>query len=152
MGTGNRVAIDLSRSETQDYYNLSVTDPYFTIDGVSRGYNVYYRKTKLNDDYNVNNYVTDSFGGSLSFGYPIDENQSLSASVGVDNTIVTTGPYVSTYVRDYLLANGGKATSKGTYCPTDANGNSQYDTEKGNVRSPKKHMIMLLKGNSLLIT
>jgi outer membrane protein insertion porin family len=34
MGTGNRVAIDLSRSETQDYYNLSVTDPYFTIDGV----------------------------------------------------------------------------------------------------------------------
>ncbi|WP_371325566.1 outer membrane protein assembly factor BamA [Acinetobacter baumannii] len=119
MGTGNRVAIDLSRSETQDYYNLSVTDPYFTIDGVSRGYNVYYRKTKLNDDYNVNNYVTDSFGGSLSFGYPIDENQSLSASVGVDNTKVTTGAFVSTYVRDYLLANGGKTTSTNTYCLVD---------------------------------
>lgn len=119
MGTGNRVSIDLSRSETQDYYNLSVTDPYFTIDGVSRGYNVYYRKTKLNDDYNVNNYVTDSFGGSLSFGYPIDENQSLSASVGVDNTKVTTGPYVSTYVRDYLKANGGKTTSTSTYCLVD---------------------------------
>ncbi|WP_224970777.1 outer membrane protein assembly factor BamA [Acinetobacter oleivorans] len=119
MGTGNRVSIDLSRSETQDYYNLSVTDPYFTIDGVSRGYNVYYRKTKLNDNYNVNNYVTDSFGGSLSFGYPIDENQSLSASVGVDNTKVTTGPYVSTYVRDYLKANGGKTTSTSTYCLVD---------------------------------
>lgn len=137
MGTGNRVAIDLSRSETQDYYNLSVTDPYFTIDGVSRGYNVYYRKTKLNDDYNVNNYVTDSFGGSLSFGYPIDENQSLSASVGIDNTKVTTGAYVSTYVRDYLLANGGKATSKGSYCPT-LNGESQYDTEKGECKVPEE--------------
>ncbi|QNX35170.1 outer membrane protein assembly factor BamA [Acinetobacter seifertii] len=119
MGTGNRVAIDLSRSETQDYYNLSVTDPYFTIDGVSRGYNVYYRKTKLNDNYNVNNYVTDSVGGSLSFGYPIDENQSLSASVGVDNTKVTTGQFVSTYVRDYLLANGGKTTSMNSYCLVD---------------------------------
>lgn len=119
MGTGNRVAIDLSRSETQDYYNLSVTDPYFTIDGVSRGYNVYYRKTKLNDNYNVNNYVTDSFGGSLSFGYPIDENQSLSASVGIDNTKVTTGQFVSTYVRDYLLANGGKTTSTNTSCLVD---------------------------------
>ena len=118
MGTGNRVAIDLSRSETQDYYNLSVTDPYFTIDGVSRGYNVYYRKTKLNKDYNVNNYVTDSVGGSLSFGYPIDENQSLSASIGIDQTKVTTGPSVSTYIRDYLLANGGKATGTSTYCPT----------------------------------
>ena len=118
MGTGNRVAIDLSRSETQDYYNLSVTDPYFTIDGVSRGYNVYYRKTKLNE-INVNNYVTDSVGGSLSFGYPIDENQSLSASIGIDQTKVTTGPSVSTYIRDYLLANGGKATGSSTYCPED---------------------------------
>ncbi|MEF9994299.1 MAG: outer membrane protein assembly factor BamA, partial [Acinetobacter sp.] len=112
MGTGNRVSVDLSRSETQDYYNLSVTDPYFTIDGVSRGYNVYYRKTKLNEDYNVNNYVTDSVGGSLSFGYPIDENQSISASLGVDQTKVRTGPNVSTYIRDYLLANGGKATGE----------------------------------------
>ncbi|MFW2161583.1 outer membrane protein assembly factor BamA [Acinetobacter beijerinckii] len=119
MGTGNRVSVDLSRSETQDYYNLSVTDPYFTIDGVSRGYNVYYRKTKLNEDYNVNNYVTDSVGGSLSFGYPIDENQSLSASLGVDQTKVRTGPSVSTYIRDYLLANGGKATGSSTYCPPE---------------------------------
>ena len=112
MGTGNSVAIDLSRSETQDYYNLSVTDPYFTIDGVRRGYNMYYRKTKLDEDYNVNNYVTDSFGGGINFGYPIDENQSISAGLNIDQTEVTTGPYVSTYVRDYLLAHGGKATGK----------------------------------------
>jgi len=112
MGTGNSVAIDLSRSETQDYYNLSVTDPYFTIDGVRRGYNMYYRKTKLDEDYNVNNYVTDSFGGGINFGYPIDENQSVSAGLNIDQTEVTTGKYVSTYVRDYLLAHGGKATGK----------------------------------------
>ncbi|MDN5621840.1 outer membrane protein assembly factor BamA [Acinetobacter sp. RIT698] len=119
MGTGNRVSIDLSRSETQDYYNLSVTDPYFTIDGVSRGYNMYYRKTKLNDDYNVNNYVTDSIGGGVTFGYPIDENQNISAGLNVDQTKVTTGAYVSTYVRDYLLANGGKKTHTSTYCTVD---------------------------------
>ncbi|WP_347453957.1 outer membrane protein assembly factor BamA [Acinetobacter thermotolerans] len=116
LGTGNSVSIDLSRSETQDYYNLSVTDPYFTIDGVRRGYNLYYRKTKLDDDYNVNNYVTDSLGGGISFGYPIDENQSLSFGLNIDQTEVTTGPYVSTYVRDYLLANGGKDTARGDVC------------------------------------
>ncbi len=116
LGTGNSVSIDLSRSETQDYYNLSVTDPYFTIDGVRRGYNMYYRKTKLDDDYNVNNYVTDSLGGGITFGYPIDENQSVSAGLNIDQTEVTTGPYVSTYVRDYLLANGGKTKDTSTYC------------------------------------
>lgn len=130
MGTGNRVAVDLSRSETQDYYNLSVTDPYFTIDGVSRGYNVYYRKTKLNKDFNVNNYVTDSLGGSLSFGYPIDENQSLSASLGIDKTKVRTGPSVSTYIRDYLLNNGGKATGQSQWCPSGENEKEAGDNPK----------------------
>ena len=89
-------------------------DPYFTIDGVRRGYNLYYRKTKLDDDYNVNNYVTDSFGGGINFGYPIDENQSVSMGLNIDQTEVTTGPYVSTYVRDYLLSKGGKATNRRT--------------------------------------
>ena len=106
LGTGNSVAMDLSRSETQDYYNLSVTDPYFTIDGVRRGYNMYYRKTKLDDDYNVNNYVTDSIGGGLTFGYPIDENQSISFGLNIDQTDISTGPYASTYINDYLEDQG----------------------------------------------
>ncbi|SPL69007.1 outer membrane protein assembly factor BamA [Acinetobacter stercoris] len=136
FGTGNRVAMDFSRSETQDYYNLSVTDPYFTIDGVSRGYNAYYRKTKLNSDYNVNNYVTDSYGGGLTFGYPIDENQNISAGITLDNTKVTTGPYVSTYIRDYLMKNDGKETqSSVSYCQGNID-NNNYD-DHGNVISCK---------------
>nr|WP_180033472.1 outer membrane protein assembly factor BamA [Acinetobacter sp. YH12233] len=126
LGTGNSVSIDLSRSETQDYYNLSVMDPYFTIDGVRRGYNLYYRKTKLDDDYNVNNYVTDSLGGGINFGYPIDENQSVSLGLNIDQTEVTTGPYVSTYVADYLERNGGKETKRGDFCP------SQVESATGN--------------------
>ena len=127
LGTGNAVSIDLSRSQTQDYYNLSVTDPYFTIDGVRRGYNMYYRKTKLDDNYNVNNYVTDSFGGGINFGYPIDENQSISAGLNIDQTEVTTGNGVSTYVRDYLLANSGK-TTKGDFLTYNLNLGWSYNT------------------------
>lgn len=133
MGTGNRFGIDLSRSETQDYYNLNVLDPFFTIDGVSRGYNLYYRKTKLDDDYNVSNYVTDSYGASISFGYPINENQNISASLGLDSTKVTTGPYVSTYVRDYLLANGGNSTSSATECLASADLNVPITDAQGNI-------------------
>lgn len=136
MGTGNSVAIDLSRSETQDYYNLSVTDPYFTIDGVRRGYNMYYRKTKLNSDYNVNNYVTDSFGGGINFGYPIDENQSVSAGLNIDKTDVTTGPYVSTYVRDYLKAHGGKVKNTATYCMVDLTEANNYTCPDGQTSAP----------------
>lgn len=118
LGTGNKVSIDLSRSDTVDYYNFNVYDPYFTIDGVSRGFNAYYRKTKLNDNYSVNNYVTDAVGGSVTFGYPLDENQNVSATLNVDQTKVRTGPYVSTYVRDYLLEHDGKVTGQAVWCPS----------------------------------
>lgn len=130
LGTGNRFAIDLSRSDTQDYYNLNILDPYFTINGVSRGYNLYYRQTKLNDNYNVSNYVTDSLGGSLTFGYPLDENQNISATLNVDQTKVTTGEYVSTYIRDYLLNNKGKATKESQYCKVQRN---PIKDDKGNI-------------------
>jgi len=63
--------------------------------------------------------VTDSFGGGINFGYPIDENQSVSAGLNIDQTDVTTGPYVSTYVRDYLKAHGGKVKNTATYCTVD---------------------------------
>lgn len=129
MGTGNRVSIDLSRSKTLDYYNLNIYDPYFTIDGISRGFNLYYRQTKLDEDYNVSNYVTDSVGGSLTFGYPLDENQNISATLNVDQTKVTTGPMVSTYIRDYLLANDGKATGTSQRTGTTETYNSEFEGE-----------------------
>lgn len=90
LGTGNRFALGLSRSETYDSYSLSFVDPYFTLDGITRGYNLYYRNTKL-DSRNVSTYTTSSQGGNLSFGYPIDENESVSFSVGVDKTRITRG-------------------------------------------------------------
>ncbi|ALH96231.1 outer membrane protein assembly factor BamA [Acinetobacter equi] len=132
FGTGNSVAIDLSRSQTQDFYNLSVTDPYFTIDGLRRGYNMYYRKTKLSDSYSVNNYVTDSLGGGLTFGYPIDENQSLSFGLNIDETKVTTGRYASYYIADYLENHGGRQTKTERECiKQDANGCSEYSNYFG---------------------
>jgi len=70
LGTGNKVSVNLNRSDTSDSYNLSFLDPYFTLDGVSRGYNLYYKKTKI-DSLNVSRYATDSKGASLTFGYPM---------------------------------------------------------------------------------
>ncbi len=128
FGTGNSIGIDLSRSQTQDYYNLSVFDPYFTIDGVSRGYDMYYRKTKIDSNYNVNNYVTDSFGGGITFGYPIDENQNISLGLNIDQTDVTAdNEYVSVYVQDYLQKHGGNR-NKGSYLTYNLNLGWQYNT------------------------
>ncbi|MEP4147291.1 MAG: outer membrane protein assembly factor BamA [Halioglobus sp.] len=92
MGTGKRVGVNLNSSRYQDLYNFSYTNPYFTEDGVSRGFNVFYRSTDLSE-VNVASYTTDTYGAALNFGYPIKETQRLGFSFGISDTEITAGRY-----------------------------------------------------------
>lgn len=107
LGTGNRFSVGLSRSEVTDSYNLSFSDPYFTLDEVSRGYNFYYRKTKL-DSLNVSTYTSDAKGANISFGYPIDETERISFALGIDKTDITIGAggLTSVFVTDFVQEQG----------------------------------------------
>ena len=92
LGSGKRIGIGLNSSRFQDFYNFSYTNPYFTEDGVSRGFNIFYRATDL-EEANVANYSTDTFGGSLNFGYPIRETERLGFSIGISDTEITVGRF-----------------------------------------------------------
>jgi len=92
LGTGRRIGIGLNSSRFQDLYSFSYTNPYFTEDGVSRGFSVFYRSTDLSE-INVARYTTDTLGTSLNFGYPIRETQRLGFSFGVANTDITAGRF-----------------------------------------------------------
>jgi outer membrane protein insertion porin family len=110
MGTGNRVKAALSRSETRDSYSLGYTDPYFTENGVSQGISAYYRETKY-DDRNVSNYVTDSYGATLNYSYPVDETKRVSAGLNIDNTSIRGGRYLGVSNVQQLIDDGGKVTN-----------------------------------------
>jgi outer membrane protein insertion porin family len=92
LGTGKRIGIGLNSSKYQDIYNFSYTNPYYTEDGVSRGFNIFYRSTDLSE-VNVASYTTDTFGGAINFGYPISETQRLGFSFGASNTEITVGRF-----------------------------------------------------------
>ena len=109
MGTGNRVKAALSRSETRDSYSLGYTDPYFTENGVSQGVSAYYRETKY-DDRNVSNYVTDAYGATLNYSYPVDETKRVSAGLNVDNTTVRGGRFLGVSNVQQIIDDGGEAT------------------------------------------
>ena len=80
LGSGNRVNIGINKSVYQELYSLSFFDPYFTMDGVSRGYSVYFRETDYGE-FNVANYLTNSFGAGMQFGYPINEIQRIGLNL-----------------------------------------------------------------------
>jgi len=109
MGTGNRVKAALSRSETRDSYSLGYTDPYFTENGVSQGVSAYYRETKY-DDRNVSNYVTDAYGATLNYSYPVDETKRVSAGLNVDKTTVRGGSRLGVSNVQQIIDDGGEAT------------------------------------------
>jgi outer membrane protein insertion porin family len=92
LGSGKRIGIGLNSSKYQDVYNFSYTNPYYTEDGVSRGFNIFYRSTDL-EEVNISSYSTDTLGGAINFGYPIKETQRLGFSFGVSNTDITTGRF-----------------------------------------------------------
>jgi outer membrane protein insertion porin family len=92
MGTGKRVGIGLNSSRYQDVYNFSYTNPYYTEDGVSRGFNIFYRSTDL-EEVNIASYSTNTLGGAINFGYPIKETERLGFSFGVSNTEINTGRF-----------------------------------------------------------
>ena len=130
MGTGNRVNAAFSRSETREVYSLGMTDPYFTVNGVSQSINGYYRKTKYNDK-NISNYVLDSYGASLSYGYPIDENQRLSAGINIDNTTVRGGRYMGISNVKQLMEDGGEISVDGNGIPDFKNDYTTYNAILG---------------------
>jgi len=92
MGTGKRIGIGLNSSRFQDLYNFSYTNPYYTEDGVSRGFNIFYRSTDL-EEVNVANYSTNTLGAAINYGYPLSETQRLGLSLGAANTEIDTGQF-----------------------------------------------------------
>ena len=98
LGSGKQVGINLNSSRFQDVYNFSYTNPYYTEDGVSRGFSVFFRSTDL-AEVNVASYTTDTFGGSLNFGYPLSETQRLGFQFGLSNTKITSGRFAVQEIR-----------------------------------------------------
>ena len=92
FGTGKNVGFNVSTSTYQTVYSFNYTDPYFTPDGVSRGFNIFYRQRDF-EEVNVSSYTTDSFGGSVNFGYPISEISRINLGFGYSNIAVETGSY-----------------------------------------------------------
>jgi outer membrane protein insertion porin family len=89
LGTGNRVSAQLNTGKVNTTYALSYTDPYFTPDGVSRGFDVYRRDVNTGSTDNVGTYKTSSYGGGVRFGIPLNERDGVSFGLSADLTDIT---------------------------------------------------------------
>ena len=83
FGTGKYLSLNVNSGSVNTVYSLSYNDPYYTIDGVSRGFDLYRRETDATS-LAVARYATDSTGGGIKFGYPVSEIVSVDVGFNLE--------------------------------------------------------------------
>jgi len=87
MGTGKKMSTSLNKTDAVTSLNLSYTDPYYTVDGISRGYGLFYSQTDFSQ-LSLSDYNTDTYGARTSFGFPISGRERLSFSIEASRTLM----------------------------------------------------------------
>lgn len=109
LGTGNRVATQINTSRVNTVYSLSYTDPYFTPDGISRGFDVYRRDvdTDTSQTNQLGSYKSSSYGLGVRFGLPLTERDFLSAGLTADITDIELNSNSPIQYRNFCSNNSG---------------------------------------------
>jgi len=89
LGSGERISAEVNTSKANKVYSFSHTNPYYTLDGVSRSIKLSYRQTDASE-LNTANYIADVWGGSVTFGFPMSEYDTVRLGVGYENTEIKT--------------------------------------------------------------
>ena len=92
FGTGNRLSAQINSGSVNTVYALSFTNPYYTIDGISLGYDLYRRDVDASRLSNVGDYKTSTLGAGVRFGLPVNERDFISFGLTYEQTSLTIDP------------------------------------------------------------
>ena len=105
FGTGRAIGIGINDSTWQRSYSFSYGEPYFNIDGVSRGYSAYFRESDYGQ-FNIASYTSDSFGAGIQFGLPISDIERFGLNFNYDNTSIDTGSTPASQILAFTQSEG----------------------------------------------
>ena len=110
FGSGKHVTANLSTSKIDRNISLSYTDPYYTVDGVSRGFDVYDRRTDASL-LGLGYYTTNTIGGGVRYGVPLTEVDNLGFGLGAENTKLGINEASPLRYQDFVRVFGGNNTA-----------------------------------------
>jgi len=102
FGSGKHVGVGFNTSKINKQYSFSYTDPYYTVDGISRGFDVYMKDTNTEKSNTIATYATKSMGGGLRYGIPIGEDDMVNFGIAYDKSQIKTTEYTPQRYKDFL--------------------------------------------------
>ena len=110
FGSGKHITAQLSTSKINRNISLSYTNPYYTVDGVSRGFDIFDRRTDASL-LGLGYYTTDTLGGGVRYGVPLTEVDNLGFSLGAENTKLGVNETSPLRYLDFVNVFGSNNTS-----------------------------------------
>lgn len=101
LGTGTHNSLTINNSDVSTVYDFSYTNPYYTRNGVSRSFNGFYRSTDAGEAY-IASYITDSWGGGVSYGFPQGETSSFRLGLDYQETLLKATSNSPDEILDFL--------------------------------------------------
>jgi outer membrane protein insertion porin family len=129
FGTGKTVGIALDNSASTKTVALSYLNPYYTADGVSRGFSLSFKETDSAED-NFSNFLLDQIKLSVAYSIPTSEYNAFNFSLGAVRNDVRIASTASTEVVDFIV-NSSSQFDENTDI-ADIKGDS-YDSVYGSV-------------------
>ena len=105
FGTGNALSLSLQTGRINRILALSYTNPYWTDDGVSRGFDLYSRRfnpTVLRSS----SYITNTDGAGVRFGVPISELDTINYGLALENTEIETFTNSAARIKNFVSTFG----------------------------------------------
>ncbi|MCC6194430.1 MAG: outer membrane protein assembly factor BamA [Burkholderiales bacterium] len=104
FGSGNALAFSLNTSRINRTLSLTYTEPYWTVDGVSRTLELY-QKNIDPTGLTIAQYSSSTLGGAIGFGVPVSEIDTINFGFRVEHTSLSlfdnSPPVYYQFVQDF---------------------------------------------------
>jgi len=110
FGSGNHLSTQINTSKINQVYSLSYTNPYYTDDGMSRGFDIYQRNTDTTSS-TTSQYSSHTLGGGVRFGVPIGEDENISYGLSAERSQLGLSVTSPQRFRDYVNTYGATNTN-----------------------------------------
>jgi len=110
FGTGNNLGVQVNTDKVNTIYSMSFTQPYWTVDGVSRGFDLYHRKSNPSA-IGLGLYQTSTSGGQARLGVPFTDIDTVTFGFGYEDTNITAFTGAPVQITNYVNTFGSDNTA-----------------------------------------
>ncbi|ATJ86416.1 outer membrane protein assembly factor BamA [Ralstonia solanacearum] len=106
FGSGTSLGLDVNTSKSNRTIALTQYDPYFTVDGISRSTELYYRTYRPLYYTGDQDYRIVQQGGNIKFGVPFSETDTVFFGIGYERTTIDVTANTPLVYQNYVAKNG----------------------------------------------